>query len=134
MIVRPEICFTSFSSIIFQQKNIAPRRMAGHHQLFIKHLRGICKSRTHHQCPQLQTKNAILLKVIEEICLLFAFPNAKYEDTQKDFEEESLTDFRTAFSITPKRNYVLFTLEWCKSCKNKISQKATFLVWESLCI
>ena len=38
--------------------------------------------------PQLQRKNAILLKVIEDICLLRAFPNAKYKDTQRDFKEE----------------------------------------------
>ena len=37
---------------------------------------------------QLQRKNACLLKVIEEICLLLAFPKAKYKDTQRDFEEE----------------------------------------------
>ena len=38
--------------------------------------------------PQLQRKNAILLKVIEDICLLRAFPNAKYKDTQRDFKKE----------------------------------------------
>ena len=37
---------------------------------------------------QLQRKNAIFLKVIEEICLLLAFPNAKYKDTQREFEKE----------------------------------------------
>ena len=49
----------------------------------IHHLRGTCKSRRHHQGPQFQRKNAILLN-----CLLLAFPNAKYKDTQRDFEEE----------------------------------------------
>ena len=33
-------------------------------------------------------KNAILLKVIKEIYLLLVFPNAKYKDTQRDFEED----------------------------------------------
>lgn len=27
-------------------------------------------------------------EMIEEVCLLLAFPTAKYKDTQQDFEEE----------------------------------------------
>ena len=74
------------------------RRMAGHHQLFIKHLHTTFKSRRHHQGAQLQRKNAILLKVIEEICLLLAFPNAKYKTHNGILKKkDSFTDFRTNF-------------------------------------
>ena len=45
-----------------------------------RHLHGIFKSRIHYRGLQLQRKNAILPKS-SKICLLLAFPSARYKDT-----------------------------------------------------
>ena len=38
--------------------------------------------------PTIKKEERHFAEMIEKICLLLAFPNAKYKDTQRDFEEE----------------------------------------------
>ena len=38
--------------------------------------------------PTITKEEHHFAEMIEEVCLLLAFPTAKYKDTQQDFEEE----------------------------------------------
>ena len=77
--------------------------------------------------PTIKKEERHFAEMIEKICLLLAFPNAKYKDTQRDFEEE--------------RQLYLFPYSFFDSANGKlcpfyfeISRITTLLVWESVCI